>query len=110
MYVRLKDSLESTNGMSKESKYRLVYVKWRDITATAGWEPADEVDPITVLSVGWLYSDDGETVKVGSTLGEDGEPYGITALPKGCILEITDVLPVMPQGREAVRAVPTSLP
>ena len=89
-------------------KYRLVYVKWRDITATAGWEPADEVDPIEVMSVGWLHSDDGETVKVGTTLGEDGEPYGISALPKGCILDITDVLPVMPQGPEAVRAVPSS--
>ena len=93
-----------------DEKYRLVYVKWRDITATAGWESADEVDPITVLSVGWLHSDDGETVKVGSTLGEDGEPYGITALPKGCILEVTDVLPVTPQGPVAVRAALTSLP
>ena len=91
-------------------KYRLVYVKWRDITATAGWEAADEVDPIEVLSVGWLYSDDGETVKVGSTLGEDNEPYGITALPKGCILSITDVLPVTPPSHEGVRVVPTSLP
>ena len=96
--------------MSKESDLRLVYVKWRDITATAGWEPASEVDPIEVLSVGWLESDDGETVKIGSTLGEDGLPYGITALPKGCILEITDVLPVMPQGPVAVRAALTSLP
>ena len=93
-----------------EDKYRLVYVKWRDITATAGWEAADEVDPIEVLSVGWLYSDDGETVKVGSTLGEDGEPYGITALPKGCILEVTDVLPVTPPSPSVVRAALTSLP
>ena len=76
-----------------ENNYRLVYVKWRDICATAGWEPADEVEPIEVLSVGWLFSFDGDTVKVGSTLGEDGEPYGITALPKGCVVEITDVCP-----------------
>ena len=95
---------------STETNYRLVYVKWRDITATAGWEPADEVDPITVLSIGWLYSDDGETVKVGTTLGEDGEPYGITALPKGCILDITDVLPVKPPSPAVVRAALTSLP
>ena len=70
----------------------------------------DEVEPIEVLSIGWLYSDDGDTVKVGSTLGEDGRPYGISALPKGCILEITDVLPVKPQGPVAVRAALTSLP
>ena len=87
-----------------------MYVKWRDITATAGWEDPDEVEPIEVLSIGWLYSDDGDTVKVGSTLGEDGRPYGISALPKGCILEITDVLPVKPQGPVAVRAALTSLP
>ena len=90
-------------------KYRLVYVKWRDITATAGWEPADEVDPITVLSVGWLYSDDGETVKVGSTLGEDNEPYGITALPKGCILEITSVHPESSAVRRVEPLEPPSL-
>ena len=94
--------------MSKESNYRLVYVKWRDILACAGWEPAEEVDTIEVVSVGWLHSDDGETVKIGSTLGEDGEPYGNTAFPKGCIVSITDVLPVTPQGPEAVRAVPSS--
>ena len=68
------------------------------------------MDPITVLSVGWLHSDDGETVKVGSTLGEDGEPYGITALPKGCILEVTDVLPVTPQGPVGEPSVPIELP
>lgn len=96
--------------MSKASDLRLVYVKWRDIVATAGWEPASEVDPIEVLSVGWLESDDGETVKIGSTLGEDGLPYGITALPKGCILEVTDVLPVTPPSPVAVRAALTSLP
>ncbi len=89
-------------------KYRLVFVTWLDITATAGWEPADEVEPIKVVSVGWLYSDDGETVKVGSTLGEDGEPYGITALPKGCVLEITSACPESPAVRKVEPLTPSS--
>ena len=87
--------------------YSLVLVKWLDITATAGWEPADEVEPIKVVSVGWLYLDDGETVKVGSTLGEDGEPYGVTAIPRGCVLEINPVYSESPEVRKAEPLAPS---
>jgi len=83
-------------------------VKWLDITATAGWDDPDEVDPIEVISVGWLYSDDGETVKIGTTLGEDGRPYGVTALPRGCVLEITSVSPESPAVRKAEPLAPSS--
>ena len=89
--------------MSKENNYNLVIVKWVDICATAGWEDPDEVEPIEVQSVGWLYSNDGETVKVGSTLGDDGRPYGVTAIPFGCVSEIN---PVCSESPEVHRAEP----
>ena len=93
--------------MTDLSDYSLVLVKWLDITATAGWEPADEVEPIKVVSVGWLYLDDGETVKVGSTLGEDGEPYGVTAIPRGCVLEISPVCSEYPEVHRAEPLTPS---
>ena len=89
------------------NKYPLVFVKWLDITATAGWDDPDDVEPIEVVSVGWLYSDDGETVKIGSTLGEDGRPYGVTALPRGCVLEITSVNQESPATYKAEQQAPS---
>lgn len=72
-----------------DSKYDLVFITWLDITATAGWEHPDEVEPIEVHTIGWLYSKDDRVVKVGNSLGEDGTPYGISAFPRGCITNIT---------------------
>ena len=92
-----------------DDKYRLVFVRWLDICATAGWEPADEVEPIEVLSVGWLFSSDGVTVKVGSTLGDDGDPYGITAIPQGCVVSIIDVCPESPVTCREEPPAPSSL-
>tara|TARA_R100001244_G_scaffold26724_3_gene26646 strand:- start:592 stop:723 length:132 start_codon:yes stop_codon:yes gene_type:complete len=40
------------------------------------------------MSVGWLVSQDDKEIKIGGTIGEDDAPYGITAFPKGCVLEI----------------------
>lgn len=71
------------------SDHEVVLVTWLDITSTAGWEDPDEVEPIEVQTIGWLYSKDDDVVKVGGTLGEDGKPYGITAFPRGCIKKIT---------------------
>ena len=70
------------------SDYPLVVVKWLDITATAGWEDPDDVNPIEASTIGWLYSQDESTVKVGNSLGEDDRPYGISAFPVGCITSI----------------------
>jgi len=73
---------------------KLVIVKWVDICSAAGWEGMEEVDPIEVTSVGWRCFEDDKVLKIGTTLGEDGYYYGITALPKGCVLEVTDACQV----------------
>jgi hypothetical protein len=50
------------------------------------------------MSVGWLVYEDDKTIKIANTLDfDDWEdkgadkpvPYGITAFPKGCVVEIT---------------------
>ncbi len=72
-----------------DSDYPLVLVTWLDITATAGWEPASEVEPMEVKTLGWLVHEDEKVLKVGNSLGEDGDVYGISALPIGCVVGIT---------------------
>ena len=79
----------------------LIIVRWVDICSAAGWEGMDEVDPIEVTSVGWKCYEDDKVLKIGTTIGEDGYYYGITALPKGCVLEVTDACPVSPATHKA---------
>ena len=86
----------------KEKEKRLVVIKWRDVLSDDGWTLAKDVECPTLYSVGWLVSDDGDTVKIASTLDPDDFsdeakdetkpiPYGITAFPKGCVVEVTFV-------------------
>ena len=87
----------SEDAQKKEKA--LVIITWRDILSCSGWEKPDDVDCPEFLTVGWLISEDNATVKIASTLdptdsiGEaKGEvlpvPYGITAFPKGCVVDI----------------------
>jgi hypothetical protein len=87
---------------AQEKEKALVIVTWRDILSCSGWEKPDDVDCPEFLTVGWLISEDNDTVKIASTLdptdsiGEaKGEvlpvPYGITAFPKGCVVKITSL-------------------
>ncbi len=83
----------------KEKAKPLVLVAWRDILSDDGWTRAKDVCCPTFYSVGWLAYEDEDTIKIASTLDFDdfadeakGEampiPYGITAFPKGCVVEI----------------------
>ena len=87
------------NSRQKEKAKPLVLVAWRDIIADDGWTRAKDVDCPTFYSVGWLACEDEDTIKIASTLDFDdftdeakGEampiPYGITAFPKGCVVEV----------------------
>ena len=87
---------------AQEKEKELVIITWKDIISCSGWEKPDDVECPELISVGWLISQDNETVKIASTLdptdsiGEaKGEvlpvPYGITAFPKGCVVKITSL-------------------
>ena len=93
------DWVDTSRATGEAEEKKLVIVTWRDIISCSGWERADDVACPELISVGWLISDDGNTIKIASTLdptdsvGEaKGEvlpvPYGITAFPKGCIINV----------------------
>lgn len=73
---------------------QLVLVTWKDIIATSGWEDGADVSCPLLSTIGWVYSEDEDEMKVGNTveltnaIGDVGQPYGITCLPKGCIVSI----------------------
>ena len=79
----------STRSFGEEEK-RLVYIRWTDIIAYSDWTEDAEVTCPEFLSVGWFVSEDSKEIKIGNTLNEEGVPYGITAFPKGCVLEVID--------------------
>jgi hypothetical protein len=73
---------------------QLVGVDWLDTVQSAGWDTADEVNIMKVYQIGWFlnastWAEDG-VLKLADTLAE-GEYYGITAIPKGCIRRITSL-------------------
>ena len=87
--------MDSTRPNKTEQE--VVLVIWKDVISASGWEKESDVNCPKLTSIGWLISDDGETVKIATTLdyegfsGEDEPipvPYGITAFPKGCVEEI----------------------
>ena len=82
-------------GAIGEKEEELVRVKWRDIIQYSDWTTADKVECPVMESVGWLVSQDNDTLKIATTLdrldslGEnDGKAtyYGIIAFPSGCVL------------------------
>ena len=78
--------------------YKVCRVKWRDILASNEWEKHQDIKCPILESIGWHVYEDDDTLKIANTLDyEDWEgksidkpvPYGITAFPKGCVIEVT---------------------
>ena len=91
-----------TSGTQEEAvvftAYRVCRVKWRDILASNEWEKHSDIKCPVLESIGWHVYEDDDTLKIANTLDyEDWEgkstekpvPYGITAFPKGCVIEVT---------------------
>ena len=70
---------------------RLVCVEWLDIYASAGWEKEDEIEPQTFWSIGYLIVKDSKVLKIANTKDEEGNYFGVTAFPIGCVVSITDI-------------------
>ena len=98
--IRADDfGVDSSGSVRKEKEKKLVIIKWRDVLSDDSWTLAKDVNCPVIHTVGWLVSDDGETLKIASTLDLDNFseetkdetkpiPYGITAFPKGCVMEV----------------------
>ena len=75
----------------------LVEVTWRDVIATNEWET--EITCPTIVTLGYLVSDDGNTLTIANTIdyedwqNKSGQPvyYGLTAFPKGCVMSVKQV-------------------
>ena len=87
--------MDTTGAIGEKEEEELVRVKWRDIIQYSDWITADKVECPIMESVGWLVSQDEDTLKIATTLdrldslGEnEGKAtyYGITAFPSGCVL------------------------
>ena len=61
----------------------LIEISWVDIVKEPGWDTHDEVDLPTFTSIGWLVYEDDFVIKIADTIDEEGNGYGIMALPKG---------------------------
>ena len=100
--------MDTTRPLGEKEK-ELVVVEWRDIIATAGWEQS--VDCPTLFSVGWLISQDDDTILIANTKDPDdftGEGkvdtpvyYGLTRFPSGAVVAVQrisqGVYPTSPQ-------------
>ena len=72
----------------------LVIVEWRDIIATSGWE--QEISCPTLFTVGWLVSQDDDTIVIANTkdpddfAGDSTPPvyYGLHAFPSGAVVRV----------------------
>ena len=89
------DRVDHTGAATEGKEETLVRITWRDIIQYSDWTTADKVECPEMESVGWLVSQDEDTVKIAATLdrhdslGEnDGATtyYGILAFPSGCVL------------------------
>ena len=91
-----------TAGATGEKEKELVIVEWRDIIATAGWE--QEISCPTLFTVGWLISQDDDTIVIANTKDPDdftGESktdppvyYGLHAFPSGAVVHVHPCDPV----------------
>jgi len=85
-----EDEVAPPSSDAGGSELRLFKIVWRDIIACSGWEPHEEVEVPSMISVGWLVHTDDDVVKIANTLW-DGVGYGITAFPRGCITSMEAV-------------------
>ena len=84
-------------GATGKKEKELVIVEWRDIIATAGWEKS--VDCPTLFSVGWLISEDEDTVLIANTkdpedfMEDQGQIvyYGLTRFPAGAVVRLQHI-------------------
>ena len=67
---------------------RVVILKWKDVIQTSDWTSHTEVECPTFESIGYLCHQDGNTVKIASTIDEEGEMSGILCMPWACVIDI----------------------
>ena len=110
------DNRLDTTRPTREKEKELVVVEWRDIIATAGWE--QEISCPTLFSVGWLISQDDDTILIANTKDPDdftGEGksevyYGLTRFPAGAVVAVRPCDPAHKPSEVSPRSYQISAP
>ena len=71
---------------------KYVEVEWVDIVSTAGWEKSEDTKMPVLWSYGYLINHDDDEVRIATTKDEDGEWFGLTVMPAGCVKKITPLV------------------
>ncbi len=81
---------------------KIVQVTWVDIVSDDGWHSQNKLDNYihnnnkTVVQVGYLYEEDEEQIVLLNSYFTDKTTFGdITKIPRGCIVEITELIKVV---------------
>jgi hypothetical protein len=72
------------------SGHYLAKVIWTDTVGSSSWDTPDQVCIAKVEQWGIVVFQDGEQLKIADTLME-GEWYGVTAIPAGCIVSVEKI-------------------
>lgn len=68
-------------------------VTWIDTVDSSGWDKPEDVEVMTVEQWGFIVSEYNLQLKLADTWS-DGDFFGVTAIPKGCIRKIQHVVAV----------------
>ena len=71
-------------------KREAVIVSWWDTVDSSEWDTHEEVHIKEVIQIGWMVYQDERSIKLADTFS-DNEYFGITAIPKGCVIEIKEL-------------------
>ena len=71
-------------------KNEAVIVSWWDTVDSSEWDTHEEVHIKEVIQIGWMVYQDERSIKLADTFS-DNEYFGITAIPKGCVIEIKEL-------------------
>ena len=71
-------------------KHEAVIVSWWDTVDSSEWDTHEEVHIKEVIQIGWMVYQDERSIKLADTFS-DNEYFGITAIPKGCVIEVKEL-------------------
>jgi hypothetical protein len=75
---------------SASSHAFLAKVTWFDTVGSSAWDSAPEINTCEVLQWGFVVFQDADQIKLADTYME-GEWFGVTAIPAGCIVSIQKI-------------------
>ena len=71
-------------------KHEAVIVSGWDTVDSSEWDTHEEVHIKEVIQIGWMVYQDERSIKLADTFS-DNEYFGITAIPKGCVIEVKEL-------------------